>query len=297
MNPFKILVTGADGQLGTECMDIMGRVHRVYPITEKELDITIQKDVERTVLDLKPDVIVNCAAYTNVDGCETAQDLAMKVNADGPAYLAMAANQINAKLVHISTDYVFNGSKSAPQPYYENDPVEPISVYGKTKLEGENRIKSLCSNYIIARTAWLYGLHGVNFIAAILRLALKSEGKPLKVVNDQHGSPTWARSLAIQLLAAIQNNLNGVFHTTSEGHCTWYDFAVKLLEEFNVKATITPCTSQEFIRPAKRPHNSILENYELKARNLNIMPSWDHALKAFVKEEGQAFLTKLSAPQ
>lgn len=284
----KIIITGAYGQLGSECRKIMSAAYDVYPFSKKELDIRDMDRVNSVVGDIRPHVILNCAAYTDVDGAESNKDIAEEVNVKGVANLAKVASNYGAKIIHISTDYVFDGRKEIPKAYTEYDQPSPISVYGDTKLEGEEQVRNICHNYIILRTGWVYGLHGKNFPKTILKLSLKKD-TPLKVVDDQYGSPTWAKSIALQIQVMIKNELTGIYHATSEGYCSWYEFAKFLLEAIGIKKEVIPCSSEEFKRPAKRPKNSILENYQLKFRSLNIMPFWKYAFLAFLREEGERF--------
>jgi len=278
----KILICGGKGQLGVECRTILGRKHTVMSVDLDELDIAECARVERVVAAFGPDVIVNCAAYTAVDACETRYALAWKVNAEGPGNLAMAAERHGARLVHISTDYVFDGKKIPPEPYVETDETHPVSCYGKTKLAGERAVKDATDSYMIVRTAWLYGIGGPNFLKTILRLALKDPTGEIKVVNDQFGSPTWSYRLALQIDKLIDAGGRGVYHATSEGHGTWYQLASEFLDRMAVPHCVVPCTTTQYPTPAARPMNSILENRRLKASGMNLMQEWRHDVAAFV---------------
>jgi len=277
----RILICGGKGQLGTDCHTILGRKHQVRAVDLDELDISDPSQVAHEVTAFGPDVMVNCAAYTAVDACETRHDLAWKVNAEGPGNLAMAAEKINARLIHISTDYVFDGRKTPPEPYVETDETRPASCYGKTKLAGEAAVKEATNNYMIVRTAWLYGMGGGNFLKTMLRLALKDPTRGIKVVNDQFGSPTWSYRLALQIEKLIEARGKGIYHATSEGYATWYQLAVEFLERMGAPHCVLPCPSSEYPTPAQRPMNSILENRRLKESGINLMRDWRLDVAAF----------------
>ncbi|NOW89451.1 dTDP-4-dehydrorhamnose reductase [Clostridium beijerinckii] len=288
----KILITGANGQLGKEIQHLLkimqadiGHVDKVYnnaeikAVSSKELDITNFEMVINCVSEFKPEIIINCAAFTNVDKCETDKETALKVNALGPKNLAIAAEEISVKLVHVSTDYVFSGDYK--QPLAEYDIPNPNTVYGKTKLLGETYIREQCSKYFIVRTAWLYGRFGKNFVYTIMNAA-KEKGY-LEVVNDQTGCPTNAEDLAYNILEIALTEGYGIYHCTGEGECTWYDFAKKIIEFSEIECQIKPITSENLNRPAKRPIFSALENMMLNAKNMNRMRNWEEALKEFIK--------------
>jgi dTDP-4-dehydrorhamnose reductase len=195
----KILITGGTGQLGRDCTSVLENGHEIFSVASRDLDISDGMAVEVFVQGLAPDVILNCAAFTRVDDCETAKALAWKVNVEGPRYLAAAAQASKARMIHISTDYVFDGKKPIPDPYTENDKTHPLSHYGLTKLEGEKAVCGETDRYTIIRTAWLYGAHGGNFLKTMLRLTLNDPHKTIQVVHDQFGSPTWSYRLAEQI--------------------------------------------------------------------------------------------------
>ncbi|NLD99290.1 MAG: sugar nucleotide-binding protein, partial [Fibrobacter sp.] len=207
------------------------------------------------------------------------------LNADGPRILAVAAQSIGATLVHISTDYVFDGEKNTP--YLETDTPDPKTAYGRTKLAGERLVAEHCQKHLIFRIAWLYGIYGNNFVRAIRTNALKKSqsGEPMLVVNDQFGTPTYTIEVCKQILNTIGRDLYGIFHCTCEGSCSWYDFAVEIIEAAGINVTLKPCTTDEFPRPAPRPHYSILENAKLKANGINIISDWKVAFKKFLEQE------------
>ena len=278
----KILISGGTGQLGRDCTEVLEKNHDVTPVGSRILDISDERAVRAFVRDLKPDVILNCAAFTKVDDCETKKELAWKVNVVGPKNLAAAAGERGARVIHISTDYVFDGKKPVPEYYTENDDTNPISYYGLTKLEAEKAICAQTDRYSILRTAWLYGANGQNFLKTMLRLALADPEREIKVVHDQFGSPTWSYQLAEQIEKVMDADQNGIFHATSEGYCTWYELATTFLGEMAIPNGFIPCTTRDYPTPAERPANSILENQRLKDGGLNIMRDWRADLVQFV---------------
>jgi dTDP-4-dehydrorhamnose reductase len=282
-----ILITGSKGQLGLE---ISSRLFErkdasVFLTDEAELDITDIESVIKTVKKIKPSIIINCAAYTAVDKCETDVDIAYKVNAIGPRNLAIASLETKARLVHISTDYVFDGEgiKDAAgnnRPYIEFDEPNPQTVYGKTKLEGEKFVRGITPYHFILRTAWLYG-EGNNFVRTMLKLA--KENDVVNVVNDQYGSPTSTRELARTILAVMDTDNYGVFHATCEGQCTWYEFTQEIFRLKGIKTKIQPVTSEEFPRPAKRPKYSVLDNYMFRLTTKHWLNNWKDEIKTYLK--------------
>jgi len=278
----KILICGGDGQLGSDCVQVFQQAHEVFALTLNELDITSSSDVDKVIGKCVPDIILNCAAYTAVDACETEREPAWKVNVEGPKNLASWVAKYGGLLIHISSDYVFDGREKPPEPYVEDDEPNPLSYYGSTKLEGEVAVMQATDQYIILRTAWLYGIHGRNFLKTILKVALTNPDKKLKVVNDQFGSPTWSYRLALQIAELIEKNCRGTYHATAEGYCSWYELAGHFLDEIGVQHSLIPCTSEEYPTPAIRPRNSILENQRLKKAGINLMKNWSHDVDQFV---------------
>ena len=286
----KVLVTGGNGQLASELKTILNEgKSEIGEIATKniqatfvdveDLDITNNKAVKKYIGSLKPDVVINCAAYTNVDGCETDTDAAFKVNTLGPRNLAIACEEVDAALLHVSTDYVFSGTGSVPRS--EFDQTAPTSAYGTTKLMGEQYVREFCSKYFIVRTAWLYGYNGKNFVYTMIKLAKSHDS--INVVNDQKGNPTNANDLAHHLLKLIRTEEYGIYHCTGEGECTWYDFAKKIIELSGVKCEVKPCTSDEFPSPTKRPEYSSLDNRMLRCTIGNEMRDWEPAIEHFMK--------------
>ena len=291
----KILITGSNGQLGNELQKIVstgkaeiGAVSEeiknaeVFAMDVDILDITNLEQVKKVLNEVKPDVVINCAAATNVDGCEANQDLAFKINSLGPRNLAMVAEELGAKIVQVSTDYVFSGVGEAPLK--ECDLVAPVSVYGKTKLLGEEFVRDFSSKYYIVRTAWLYGYVGHNFVYTMMKLG--KDRDTLNVVNDQLGNPTHANDLAYHILKLIQTEEYGVYHCTGKGECSWYNFASEIMKLSGRNCTVNPCTSEEYKsmypNSADRPAYSSLDNMMLRCTIGDEMRDWKDALKTFM---------------
>ena len=287
----KILITGSNGQLGNELKDIINKGYseigkvseviknsQIFDFDVDKLDITDLKSVQNILNTIKPDVVINCAAATNVDGCESDEDFAFKVNSLGPRNLAMVCEEIGAKLVQVSTDYVFSGV--GEKPLTEYDLTAPYSVYGKTKLLGENYVREFCSKYFIVRTAWLYGYVGHNFVYTMRRLGKEKDS--INVVNDQIGNPTHANDLAHHILKLIETEEYGIYHCTGKGECSWYDFAKMIIELLGEECKVNPCTSEEYKTPAKRPEYSSLDNMMLRNTIGDEMRDWQDAIKSFI---------------
>ena len=290
----KIVVTGSKGQLASEIIDIIksgeseiGKIDPIYRnsnlvcVDVDELDITQKKAVEDFLLKEKPDLIINCAAMTNVDACETNLELAMKVNAIGPRNLSEASSKVGAKIVHISTDYVFSGDGQTP--YCEWDICNPQSIYGKSKLLGEIFTRENNNKYFIVRTSWLYGKNGNNFVKTMINLG--KDKSSIKVVDDQRGNPTNANDLAHHILKIAASDQYGIYHCTGEGECSWCEFAREIMNLASLNCKVEPCTTEEFPRPAKRPSYSSLNNLMLKSTVGNEMRHWKEALKSFFESK------------
>lgn len=280
----KVLITGANGQLGRELTKQYKEKSNVELILTDvaDLDITDVKAVYEFVNNHKPEVIINCAAHTAVDKCETDVDMAYKINAVGPKNLASAAFAIGAEIVQVSTDYVFDGK--IDKQLTEFDKVNPQTVYGKTKLEGEKVVSKLNPKHYIVRTAWLYG-DGNNFVKTMIKLS--ETNKTLKVVNDQKGSPTSTVDLAKVIISLVENKNYGLFHCTCKGECTWYDFTKEIFTIKGINTEVIPCTTDEFPRPAKRPEYSVLRNYMLELTTGDITRSWEESLEEYLNHGKQ----------
>lgn len=284
----KILITGAVGQLGLALKQLLQdnidyQLYRTDASEREEgqvsaLDITQEDAVTSYVNEVKPDIIINCAAFTAVDLCESEQDTAYRINALGPKYLAIAAQQRGAKLVHISTDYVFDGQGNVP--YTEASQTNPISVYGKTKQAGDDFVQELCSRYFILRTAWVYG-EGKNFVRTMLNLA-KNNNK-VRVVADQYGTPTSALELARAIVFLMETDSYGIYHATCEGSTNWHEFATTIFALANQSIEVEAITTSEYPTPAKRPMYSILENKAFHERHGYYMKDWKNALQEYMQ--------------
>ena len=277
----KVLIIGSHGMLGTDLMRVLGSACDAVGLDLPDLDITQLDQCLAKLDEVRPDVLVNAAAFTRVDACETREEEAYLVNGHGAGNLAQAAAAAGSLLVHYSTDYVFDGQKR--DPYREEDAPNPQSAYGKSKLLGETLIREHCSNHVILRTSWLFGFNGANFIRTIVDAAKK--GAALRVVNDQRGSPTYSRDLAVQTRIMIEAGCRGTYHATNGGSCTWYDLASNALKWAGLGSVpVTPVTTSEFPRPAPRPANSVLENAHLKREGLPLMRPWKLAVKEYVEQ-------------
>ena len=267
----KVLVTGANGMLGQDlCPILEDNGYEVIETDIQNLDITNSKMVEKVFLKEKPDYVIHCAAYTNVDKAEEDLETARLINAKGTENIAKACKNIDAALVYISTDYVFNGN--GDKPYLPADETAPLNNYGLTKLEGEEAVKNILEKYYICRTSWLYGHHGKNFVETMISLADKSE---LKVVDDQVGCPTWTVELANAIVKIIENKPFGIYHTCGSNSTSWYGFAKEIFSQMGLNVNLKPCATDEFPRPAKRPAYSIMENK-------GICRDWKCALKDYL---------------
>ena len=286
----KILITGANGMLAKEIKEKFAQGNELILTDVAELDITNQEMVMKFVEKEKPECIINCAAFTAVDKAEVAGEIVEKINADGPGNLAKAAKANNATLVHVSTDYVFGGDLDVEKDYKEDDPKNPVTAYGITKLHGEEQIQANTDKYYIFRTAWLYGIGGNNFVKTMLKLGETKD--ELNVVADQHGSPTYAKDLSEIIYQAVTKKIPyGIYNSTNEGYTTWYDFTKAIFEYTGTICKVNPVTTEEYIKlmgvtQAKRPKNSQMSKEKLKSVGINV-PDWEDALKRYLKEEGR----------
>lgn len=272
----KVALTGAEGMLGHAIRDVFSDVELVG-FTYDTLDITALDDVMKKVREARPDFLINAAAFTDVDRCESEAETAYLVNGLGARNIAMACEEIKCPVVHISTDYVFDGDKNAP--YDEWDNTNPAGQYGVSKLLGEKLLSALTNRFYIVRTSWLYGKYGRNFVDTIVRLLSEREG--LEVVNDQRGCPTYTVDLAGALRELLGKGY-GTYHVTNSGSCSWYDFAVEIALKIGSKKKITPVTSDRFPRPARRPANSVLGNTMLRLEGVKEPRPWQEALGEYL---------------
>ena len=283
----KVLVTGGGGQLGHDVVSILQASGRqVIAPPQAELDFMVPASIDTIIAEHRPDIVVNCAAYTQVDKAESEADAAFAVNRDAPGLLARAVAKTGGRMLHVSTDFVFDGK--ANQPYNESSPAEPLSVYGRSKLAGEQVVMQALPNAVILRTAWLYGIHGHNFVKTMLRLAMA--GKPLRVVEDQVGSPTWTMDLAKAIAALLDADASGLFHYTNAGHTSWHGFACAILAEaasagFDIRThEIEPIPTSAYPTPAERPAYSVLDTGRIKNLTGIRIPAWRDSLKKMLEE-------------
>jgi dTDP-4-dehydrorhamnose reductase len=274
----KVMVVGSRGMLGTDLMEALAS-HHLLGLDLPEMDITDARQCLEGVMAFRPDVIVDAAAMTNVDSCESHEEEALRVNGQGTGNLAAAAGTAGALMVYYSTDYIFDGTKT--DGYQEEDAPNPLSVYGKSKLRGEEFVRSLCTEHLILRTSWLFGRNGKNFIRTIVGIA--RQGQPLRVVDDQRGSPTYTRDLAARTLAMVAAGCSGTYHVTNSGSCSWYELALRSVEWAAVPgARVVPVKTHEFPRPAPRPACSILIHARLAREGFPPMRPWQEAVRDYI---------------
>lgn len=284
---YRVMVTGAAGQLGYDVVKtFQAESNQVLACDKNQMDITDQQQCTDMITTFRPHIIIHCAAYTAVDQAEVDEDTAYAINASGTRNIAVAAEKVKAKLVYISTDYVFDGRGSTP--YREYDVTNPQSVYGKSKLAGERLVQSLCTQWFIIRTSWVFGVYGSNFVKTMLKLM---EKRPqLQVVHDQQGSPTYTVDLARFIHTLSTSEKYGIYHASNSGTCSWYEFAEAIKEEANKQsgfeptAELMPCTTDQFPRPAPRPAYSVMDHLAIRTNGLEPLRPWREALIAFLKE-------------
>ncbi len=275
----KVLITGGNGQLGYDMALLLSK-HGVdhLAIDIEDCDLTNKAQVFDTFLSYAPTCVVHCAAYTAVDKAESNQDACTAVNVEATRNIAEVCKQLGAKMVYISTDYVFHGDGDAPLEV--DDAKHPLSVYGQTKYEGEKVVQALLTDCYIVRTSWVFGIHGHNFVKTMLKLGESKE--QLTVVADQIGSPTYTPDLAVFLWELIQTDKYGVYHATNDGFCSWCEFAKKIMEIGNRPCVVLPISSDEYPVPAKRPLNSRLSKQSIMDANLSLLPTWQDALERYI---------------
>jgi len=273
----KVLVTGADGQLGYDVIKKLKHLNIEHIGMDKEdFDLTKEKETKKFILNYQPDVIVHCAAYTNVDQAEVEKELCYQVNVEGTRYVAEAAKKLDTKMLYISTDYVFDGQ--GEEPFEVTDEPNPINYYGETKYQGEQEVQKLLDKYFIVRTSWVFGEHGDNFVKTMLKLGKARD--EISVVADQYGSPTYTGDLAKLIIEMIKTDKFGIYHATNEGFCSWYEFAKEIFKAINIDVNIKPVSSDEFETEAERPNNSRLSKKSVN--RFEALPDYSSALKKFL---------------
>ncbi|KJR96493.1 MAG: dTDP-4-dehydrorhamnose reductase [Peptococcaceae bacterium BRH_c4a] len=277
----RVLITGAAGLLGRQAAkEYTARGFDVYALNKKELDISIYTSIKMAHINIRPHLVINCAAFTNVDRAETEKEEAFTINGLGPRLLAAACRRHNSTLVQISTDHVFNGQSKSP--YLISDPPDPVNLYGASKLMGEQGVRESGCRYYIIRTSWLFGPGGKNFACAILKLA--RENSAIKVVNDQQGCPTYAPDLARGIADLVQTGIHGAYHYTNTGATSKYDFARKIIDTAGLKTEVEPCRTSQFPRPARRPACSVLNPFPIQHVLGYTPPTWEDAVEKMGKE-------------
>jgi dTDP-4-dehydrorhamnose reductase len=278
----KVLITGANGQLGKELVHYFSNKdgYEVFGFGREDLDITNQEQVDEIFFEIQPAAVIHSAAYTQVDLAESDVDKAYLVNGIGTRNVSVAAENIGAKLVYISTDYVFDGT--GIKPYHEFMQTSPIGVYGKTKLAGEQFVKDFHNKFFIVRTSWVYGKHGNNFVHTMLKLGIEKD--KLSVVDDQVGGPTYTLDLAACIFELINTSKFGVYHVSNSGSCSWYEFAKAIFEKANINVELNPCTTKEFPRPAPRPTYSVFDHMSLRLNGFKPMRHWKEGLAEFIEK-------------
>lgn len=272
----RIVITGGRGQLGIELIRLLGKHYLVFAPSKNELDITQKRQVEQYIDDVRPYAIIHAAAYTQVDLAEIEPSMSILVNAVGTRFIATIAEQVGARMLYISTDDVFDGNQLTP--YDEEDIPSPINVYGLTKLAGERFVSSICSRYSIIRSSWLYGGSSDNFVAKVIDMA--KQGKEIRMIHDQIGSPTNVEDLAKFVKHLLQVESHGIYHASNEGSCSWYEFATMIVKMKGIKNTVVPCKSDDVHVLARRPNNSEL----ISRRSLPPMRHWKSALQDYMNE-------------
>ena len=276
----KVLVTGVNGQLGHDVVnELEKRGHNTFGTDVDNMDITDSTAVEKTIKEYMPDAVIHCAAYTAVDNAEDNIEICRRINKDGTANIARVCKEIDAKMIYISTDYVFDGKGT--RPWEPEDKADPLNVYGLTKYEGEQAVQEYLEKFFIVRIAWVFGVNGKNFIKTMLRLG--RERGAVSVVNDQVGSPTYTYDLAVLLADMAESEKYGIYHATNEGDfCSWYEFACYIFEAAGMDVKVTPVSGSEFPAKAKRPENSRMSKEKLSENGFVRLPQWKDAVKRYV---------------
>ena len=276
----KVLVTGVKGQLGYDVVkDLEKRGHQPIGVDRDEMDLMDNEAIRTFILNLKPEAIIHCAAYTAVDKAEEEVETCYQINAEAVKVISECAKELDVKLIYISTDYVFDGTKEGE--YVETDLPNPINVYGASKLKGEQYVQTLLEKYYIVRISWVFGVNGNNFIKTMRRLG--SERDKLNIINDQVGSPTYTADLAPLLVDMMETDKYGIYHGTNEETCSWYEFANEIFKQSGIEVKTNPITTDQYPTAAKRPMNSRMSKAKLKANGFNLLPTWQEALAHYLK--------------
>ena len=276
----KVLVTGVKGQLGYDVVkELEKRGHQPIGVDRDEMDLMDNEAIRTFIMNLKPEAIIHCAAYTAVDKAEEEVETCYQINAESVKVISECAKELDVKLIYISTDYVFDGTKEGE--YVETDLPNPINVYGASKLKGEQYVQTLLEKYYIVRISWVFGVNGNNFIKTMRRLG--SERDELNIINDQVGSPTYTADLAPLLVDMMETDKYGIYHATNEETCSWYEFANEIFKQSRIEVKTNPITTDQYPTAAKRPMNSRMSKAKLKANGFNLLPTWQEALAHYLK--------------
>ena len=276
----RVLVTGIKGQLGYDVVkELEKRGHQPIGVDREEMDLMNNEVIRAYIMNLRPEAIIHCAAYTAVDKAEEEVEICYQINAEAVKVIAECAKELDVKLIYISTDYVFDGTKEGE--YVETDLPNPINVYGASKLKGEQYVQSLLEKYYIVRISWVFGENGNNFIKTMIRLG--SERDELNIIDDQIGSPTYTADLAPLLVEMMETTKYGIYHATNEGFCSWYEFANEIFKQSGIEVKTNPITTDQYPTAANRPMNSRMSKQSLKEADFDFLPSWQAALKEYLK--------------
>ena len=286
----KILILGGSGRLGSDCRKVLGQAHEVICPSKEDVNIISWDVVIETFDSLSPDIVINCVGLTDMEACEADAFSVRKINVEGPRNLAQSSARFGCKFVHVSCGYVFDGRKGVPQPYFEDDAPNPISAYGKSKLESETAVRGNSPNYIIVRSNWLYGIHGDNYVKSIVRQAVRGGSTPMRAPDDQFGAPTWSHRLALQIRELLDKDGRGSYHATAHGYCSRFELAQYVLNKLKIKAPIEPCSLTELNGGNRLPVNCLLENRLSKKQGVYVMAHWKKDLDIFLEEYGDQLI-------
>lgn len=277
----RVLVTGVKGQLGYDVVkDLEKRGYKPIGVDREEMDLMNNESIRHFIMEIRPEAIIHCAAYTAVDKAEEEVDVCYQVNAEAVKVIAQCAKELEVKLIYISTDYVFDGTKDGE--YVETDMPNPINVYGASKLKGEQYVQDLLTNYYIVRISWVFGVNGNNFIKTMRRLG--ADRDELNIIHDQIGSPTYTADLAPLLVDMIETDKYGIYHATNEGFCSWYEFANEIFKQSGIEVKTNPITTDQYPTAAKRPMNSKMSKDKLVESGFSQLPSWEEAMINFIRK-------------
>jgi dTDP-4-dehydrorhamnose reductase len=286
----KVLILGGSGMLGSECKAVFLASHQVFAPERREMDIVRWDGVIGKLQKLRPNVIVNCAGISDLECLDPEELSVRKTNVEGPRNLAQGAARFNCRLLHVSSDLVFDGQKPLPQPYFEDDAPNPLTPFGRSKMDSEIAVKDNAPNYIILRTGWLYGTKGNNFIKNMIRAAVQRKRTDLEIPADYYGSPTWAHRLAMQAKSLVDKQVTGTYHATAEGSCSLLEFASQVVQILSLPIKPKPAPPGPWMGTANRPLNNVLENRRLKTQGLNLMVDWRKDLHGFLETHGDELI-------